>query len=39
MEYPISHSIKDKVKKRFEEKLTLPAILTVDIVECRENCC
>ena len=39
MEYPISHSIKDKVKKKFEEKLTLPAILTVDIVECRDNCC
>ena len=39
MVYPISDGIKNKIKKQFKEKLALPAILSVDIVECKNNCC
>lgn len=39
IEYPISESIKCNVKKQFKEKLNLPTMLSVDIVECRDNCC
>lgn len=39
MEYPVSDKIKNKVKKQFIDKLTLPTILSIDIVECRDNCC
>ena len=39
MVYPISDGIKNKIKKQFQEKLALPAILSVDIVECKNNCC
>jgi hypothetical protein len=39
MVYPISDGIKNKIKKQFNEKLALPAILSVDIVECKNNCC
>ena len=39
MVYPISDGIKNKIKKQLQEKLALPAILSVDIVECKNNCC
>ena len=39
MVYPISDGIKIKIKKQFQEKLALPAILSVDIVECSNKCC
>ena len=39
MVYPINDKIKNKIKKQFQEKLSLPAILSVDIVECNNKCC
>ena len=39
MVYPINDKIKNKIKKQFQEKLALPAILSVDIVECPNRCC
>ena len=39
MVYPINDNIKNKIKKQFKEKLILPAILSVDIVECSNKCC
>ena len=39
MVYPINDKIKNKIKKQFQEKLALPAILSVDIVECNNKCC
>lgn len=39
MVYPISDDIKNKIKKQFKEKLALPAILSVDIIECKNSCC
>lgn len=39
IEYPISEKIKDKVKKQFVEKLNLPTMLSVEIVECPTKCC
>ena len=41
MEFSISDRIKQKVKKEFNNKLNLPSILSVDIVECKDkcNCC
>jgi hypothetical protein len=41
MEFSISNRIKERVKKEFNNKLNLPSILSVDIVECKDkcNCC
>ena len=37
MEYSFPIRIKNKIKKQYENKLSLPSTLSVDIVECKVN--
>jgi len=40
IEFNFPNSIKKRIKKQFQEKLSLPTSLTVDIISCEEkNCC
>ena len=40
IEFNFPNSIKKRIKKQFEEKLSLPTSLTVDIISCEDkNCC
>ena len=40
IDYPISDSIKNKVKKQFQDKYEFPSILSVDLVVCdNKTCC
>jgi hypothetical protein len=36
-QYP--QHIRAKIKKQYEDKLSLPSSLAVEIVECRNDCC
>jgi len=38
-EYSFPNKIKKRIKKQYENKLTLPSSLAIDIVECKTECC
>jgi hypothetical protein len=39
IEFNYPTSIRNKIKKQYEGKMTLPSVLAVDIVECKSECC
>jgi hypothetical protein len=39
IEYAYPTKIKTKIKQQYDGKLSLPASLSVDIVECKTDCC
>ena len=39
IEYTFPTKIKNRIKQQYENKLTLPSSLSVEIVECKPNCC
>ena len=39
MEFSFPSGIRKRIKEQYEGKLTLPASLSVDIVECKTDCC
>jgi hypothetical protein len=38
-DYPYPSVIRKRIKKQYEEKMTLPLSLSADIVECKSQCC
>ena len=38
-DYPYPSVIRKRIKKQYEEKMTLPLSLSADIVECKSKCC
>ena len=38
-DYPYPSAIRKRIKKQYEEKMTLPLSLSADIVECKSKCC
>ena len=38
-DFPYPESIKRKVKRQYDNKLSMPSSLSVDIVECKSECC
>ena len=39
IEFSFPNSIRKRIKKQYEGKMTLPSSLSVDIVECKSECC
>jgi hypothetical protein len=38
-EYAFPSHIRIKIKKQYENKISLPSSLAIDMVECKSNCC
>lgn len=39
IEFSFPSSIRKRIKKQYEGKMTLPSSLSVDIIECKNECC